>query len=119
MFPSREISCSIRILFLILSIHLSLYLVGYRSALLTAELEVLELPAEETATEEGEEVDIEDVSGYDSFDTTNTFSALAHAAKQNVDPFKEINPKHYLASSLSSASKQNPGKVNIIVQLFI
>jgi len=56
-------------------------------------------------TSEEDEIEIEEISGY------STFSRLNYASKENQDPFKDIpNGKHYLALSLSTISKQAPGK---------
>jgi len=80
--------------------------------ILSSVISVLEEPEDQTVPPEMEsEVEIEDIQGY-----TNTFSQLGQAIKSNQDPFKEIEPKQFLALSLNKLCKQHPQKLVSFIQ---
>eukprot|EP01114_Cavostelium_apophysatum_P013267 TRINITY_DN3173_c0_g1_i1.p1 TRINITY_DN3173_c0_g1~~TRINITY_DN3173_c0_g1_i1.p1 ORF type:complete len:974 (+),score=292.68 TRINITY_DN3173_c0_g1_i1:302-3223(+) len=80
--------------------------------LLSAFISVSEGHEDETeAVADGGDADDIDIHGH------ATFSQLTLAAKEEQDPFKDINPRVLLAQNLARLSRENPGKILPMVQL--
>ena len=80
--------------------------------LFACNLSVLEEAEDETVPSDvNDEIEIEDISGY-----STAFSQLVNAIKVEQDPFKDIDPKQYLAIEISKLSKSFPNRFLPILQ---
>jgi hypothetical protein len=55
------------------------------------------------------------VGGEENAGYSTAYSQLVYAGKQDVDPFKEVDPRHLLVHSLKSLSQAHPGKVELFL----
>jgi len=80
--------------------------------LLSAQLETLELPEDDSPADEADDTYVdEDAGGF-----TNAYSHLIYAAKQDADPFVGVNPKALFATGLHKLSVSFPGQIPNLVK---
>jgi exportin-2 (importin alpha re-exporter) len=81
--------------------------------LLLALMAMFEMPEDESVPSDAADdyVEVEETAGYSA-----AFSPLIYAQKQNIDPFPDIKPKHFLALSLQKLSQAHPSKFGPIIQ---
>lgn len=82
--------------------------VSFWPQLLNALLGVLELPEDESEHPPGEFAHEEDDEAQEHTFTSAAFTPLSYAAKQDVDPFPNVDVKKYLATQLHQISSQPP-----------
>jgi len=66
-------------------------------------IDVLEGAEDDSVPSDVADIEDEEQGGY-----STAYSQLVHASRTDADPFKDINPKEYLAVSLTKVSRQVP-----------